>query len=68
MLLRDIERLEAAMMQEVVRRRQLGGYSADADAILLIAETVLRMLQHMRDFAMIREAENTAKVDGQPKG
>jgi len=33
-------------MKEVVKRRNLGGYSPDAEGILLIAEIVMRILQH----------------------
>lgn len=60
MLLREIETLEATVMEEVVKRRKLGGYSADAEGILLLAETVLKMIQHMRQLALIQDS---AKVD-----
>lgn len=43
----DLETLEATIMKEVVKRRQLGGYSAEAEGILTLAETTLRILQHM---------------------
>ena len=43
----DLETLEATIMKEVVKRRQLGGYSADAEGILTLAEAILRLLQHL---------------------
>lgn len=45
----DLYKLEEVLMAEVVKRRSLGGYSQDADGILLIAETVLRLVQHAID-------------------
>lgn len=45
----DLIELEKIMMKEVVKRRQLGGYSPDAEGILTISETVMRMLQYMID-------------------
>lgn len=42
----DLIDLESIIMKEVVRRRQLGGYSPDADGILLLSETLMRLLQH----------------------
>lgn len=43
----DLQMLEAQLMKEVVKRRSLGGYSPDAEGILLIAEATMRILQHM---------------------
>lgn len=43
----DLESLEALLMKEVVKRRQLGGYSMEAEGILLLSEATLRILQHM---------------------
>lgn len=43
----DLVALEGVLMKEVVKRRQLGGYSADAEGILTIAEASLRILQHL---------------------
>jgi hypothetical protein len=45
----DLEYLEKMIMEEVVKRRKLGGYSPDAEGILLIAETMMRLLQHLID-------------------
>ncbi len=43
----DLQDLEAMLMKELVKRRHLGGYSPDADGIMLICESTMRMLQHM---------------------
>lgn len=45
----DLMNMERAMMMEVVRRRGLGGYSQEAEAILLLCETVMKLLQHTVD-------------------
>lgn len=45
----DLQSLEKDVMKEVVKRRSLGGYSPDAEGILLLAETVMRLLQHIID-------------------
>lgn len=45
----DLVELEKAIMEEVVTRRRLGGYSQDAGGILLIAETLMRILTHIID-------------------
>lgn len=45
----DLLELEKTMMKEVVKRRQLGGYSPDAEGILTICETLMRLLQHIVD-------------------
>ncbi len=43
--------LEKIIVEEVVRRRKLGGYSQDADGILLISEVVMKILNHIIDEA-----------------
>ena len=45
----DLQALEAQIMEEVVKRRKLGGYNPDAEGILLIAETLMRVIQHLID-------------------
>jgi len=45
----DLLELEKTMMKEVVKRRALGGYSADAEGILILSETLMRLLQHIID-------------------
>jgi hypothetical protein len=45
----DLLELEKTMMKEVVKRRALGGYSADAEGILTLCETLMRLLQYIID-------------------
>jgi len=45
----DLEELEAKVMEEVVTRRRLGGYSVEAAGVLILFESVLKMIQHMKD-------------------
>jgi hypothetical protein len=45
----DLIGLENTIMAEVVKRRKLGGYNPDAEGILLIAEILMRLLQHIVD-------------------
>ena len=47
----DWEELEAILMKHVVKRRALGGYSAEAEGVLILFETMLRMVQHFRERA-----------------
>jgi hypothetical protein len=54
----DLLELEKTMMKEVVKRRQLGGYSADAEGILILCETLMRLLQYTID---------SNEPDSQPK-
>ncbi len=43
----DLEKLEAVLMEEVVKRRQLGGYSTEAAGLLLFGEALMRVVQHL---------------------
>jgi len=43
----DLEILEAQLMDEVVRRRHLGGYSTDAESILKLTEAMYRIVGHL---------------------
>jgi hypothetical protein len=45
----DLLELEKTIMKEVVKRRALGGYSAEAEGVLILCETLMRVLQHMVD-------------------
>ena len=45
----DLLRLTETMEMETQRRRSLGGYSQDADGILLICETLTALLEHVVD-------------------
>ena len=58
----DLLELEKTMMKEVVKRRQLGGYSADAEGILVICEALMRLLQHIvDDMAPVEEPKPKGK-------
>lgn len=48
---KDLIELEDRIMAEVVKRRQLGGYSADAEGLLLLAEAMLKIVGHLRERA-----------------
>ena len=43
----DLLAVEAMLMDEVVRRRKLGGYSMEAEGILILSEAMLRLTQHL---------------------
>lgn len=45
----DLEKLEKVVTAEIVKRRQLGEYSADAAGLLLIGEALMRLIQHVID-------------------
>lgn len=47
----DLEEMEAAIMAEVVKRRQLGGFDANAETILKLTEWVYKLTQHAADAA-----------------
>jgi hypothetical protein len=47
----DLIELEKTLMAEVVKRRSLGGYSAEAEGLMLHAEALLRIVQHLKDKA-----------------
>jgi hypothetical protein len=39
--------LEKQVMEEVVRRRKLGGYSMEAEGMLLFGEALLKVIGHI---------------------
>ena len=43
------KRTEKILIDEVVKRRKLGGYSMEAEGILLLAESILAIVQHLKD-------------------
>lgn len=45
----DMIELEKRVMEEVVKRRKLGGYSVEAAGVLMLSETVLALVQHLKD-------------------
>jgi hypothetical protein len=44
---KDLEELEKQVMKEVVHRRSLGGFDANADTILKLTEWVFKIVQHL---------------------
>ena len=45
----DLERREEELMDEVVHRRKLGGYSTDATAILLLCVILMEIVRHLKE-------------------
>ena len=45
----DIELLEAQLMEEVVKRRKLGGFDANAATILILTEALYKVVHHIRE-------------------
>ena len=43
----DLEKQEKEMMALVVQKRQLGGYNAEAEGVLKLAEVMLKVVQHL---------------------
>lgn len=60
--------MEKEIMQEVVRRRQLGGYNTDAATVLLLAESVYKLIGHILDESYPEEEPVAViqKVEPQP--
>lgn len=44
---KELINLEREVAEEVLKRRRLGGYSADAAGILLLAEALLGVIRHI---------------------
>ena len=49
MKITQLAELEKQLMEEVVRRRKLGGYSMEAEGILLMGEALLKIVGHLID-------------------
>ncbi len=47
----DLIEWENRIMEEVVKRRKLGGYSMEAEGLLLMGEAMLKILGHLIDHA-----------------
>lgn len=43
----DLDELEKQVMKEVVRRRGLGGYSTEAEGLLMDSEFLLKIVCHL---------------------
>lgn len=46
---KELEELEKEVMKEVVKRRSLGGYSTEAEGLLLDGEFFLKIMRHLID-------------------
>ena len=44
---KDLDRFEQRVLEEVSRRRKLGAYDANAEAILFLTEWVALIVQHL---------------------
>jgi len=60
----DLQDLEEELMKEWAKRKGLGGYSQDAEGLLLITRAMVRLLRHMID-TYPEEKKANGKV---PKG
>lgn len=49
MKIEKLAELEKQVMEEVVRRRKLGGYSMEAEGMLLFGEALLKLIGHLID-------------------
>lgn len=47
----ELEELEAALRKLTSIRRQLGGFDANAEAIMLICEALTQIVTHLRENA-----------------
>lgn len=45
----DLEKLEKIVTAEVVKRRGLGEYSADATGIILFGEALMMLIRHVNE-------------------
>lgn len=45
----DFEEIERVLMKEIVHRRQLGGFDANAPAVLILLETFYKVVVHLRE-------------------
>jgi hypothetical protein len=47
----DLEELEKALMNLVVKRRSLGGFDVNAEAVLILSEALFSVVRHLRERA-----------------
>lgn len=45
----DLEVMEDKLLREIARRRNLGGYSPEAPAMLMLCETLFELVRHTRE-------------------
>lgn len=46
---KEAEELEDRLLREVARRRNLGGYSPDAPAMLMLCEVMYEIVRHLKE-------------------
>ena len=47
MIKKELDELEKEVMKEVVKRRSLGGYSTEAEGLLIDSEIILKVVRHL---------------------
>lgn len=60
MKLSTLQELERNLMTELVRRRSLGGYSADAESLIFITEALHQVVRHLVDDYPVEEPKKKA--------
>lgn len=45
----ELQELEKRLMEELVKRRKLGGYNSEAEALLLLIEAFFELVRHIRE-------------------
>ena len=58
----DLEKLEKMITAEVVKRRSLGEYSADAAGLIILAEAQMHLIRHILE----RTPDDPADIDFKP--
>lgn len=47
----DLDELEKQITKEVVKRRSLGGYSQEAEGLLILSEAMMLVVRHLKEKA-----------------
>ena len=61
MRLQDLDEMEKKLMELVVKRRKLGGFDANAEAILSIVEWLYLLTGHIIDSEKDRHSQKISK-------
>ena len=56
---KDMEDMSRALMAEIVRRRQLGGYNADAATLEMLANATYEIVRHLMEKAPREKVNDT---------
>lgn len=56
---RDLQELGDKLMEEIVRRRKLGGYNADAATLEMLAVSVYELTRHLLEKAPREKPSDT---------